>query len=142
MKRLMMIFQALYLGARLRRSATWKDVGAFVAVCAPFLALLGRFAFEAGWLPVALTQEEIDAAALWIWQGSGLVLAYWFRATSIEVGWGSGEETDALREPEPDAALGPESTGVLHRVPWLHVQSPAEARAHPGDDPGLDSFNR
>jgi hypothetical protein len=136
------LFRALWLGAKLRRSATWKDVGAFVAVFSPFLALLGKLAAGAGWLPGEFTRQEIDDVSQWVWQFSGLVLAYWFRATSADVGWGWRQEIGVYPDAEPDDVLAPESAGVLHRVPWLRVSPDASSRCHPGDDPGLDSFNR
>ena len=136
------IVQALWLGAKLRRSATWKDWGAFVAVAAPLLTLIAQYASEQGWLPGEVSAEEIDALALWIWQGSGVVLAYWFRATSEEVGWGKRQEIE--EHPDDDAFDSDPYAGggVLHRLPGVRVQPDSPAHIHPGDDPGPDGFNR
>jgi hypothetical protein len=142
MSRVVQIVQALYLGSKLRHSATWKDAGALVALVAPLVAILGKWAAAAGWLPGELSQAEIDAIAQWVWSGSGIVLAYWFRATSEDVGWGHRQEIEGALLPEPDEQVGPESVGVLHRMPELYLRDNASSHRHPGDDPGLDSFNR
>lgn len=133
--------QALWLGAKLRKSATWKDAGAFAAVAAPLLTLIAQYAAEQGWLPGEVSAEEIDALALWIWQGSGVVLAYWFRATSADVGWGRQQEIETHPEDvyDSDPYAG---GGVLHRLPGVRVQPDSPAHIHPGDDPGPDGFNR
>lgn len=141
MTRILWIFQALFLGAKLKNSATWKTWGTFIAVVAPLLALIGKVASSYGWLPAEFTKEEIDAFAQWVWQGSGILLAYWFQATSTDVGIGKEQEI-GYQVTEPYEELGPETAGVLYHVPSLRVQARGKADLHPGDDPGLDSFNR
>lgn len=87
MKRLKVVLDALWAGQKLRNSATWKNRAAFIAAVAPLLTLVSQFAASRGWLPGELTAEEIEAIGEWVWMGSGIVLAYWFRATSASVGF-------------------------------------------------------
>lgn len=142
MKNLLMIFQALFLGAKLKKSATWKNWGAFVAVFAPVLTLLGKLGAGYGWLPAEFTEEQINDISQWVWQGSGLLLAYWFQSTSADVGLGKSQEIGyQMRADYEEQGVVGESVGVLHTIPELYVHSGSKTNRHAGDDPTLDSFN-
>lgn len=136
------ILRALWMGAKLRKSSSWKNRGAFLAIFVPFAVLCSKVAVAYGWIPAEVSQQEIEEIAQWIWQGYGLLLAYWFRATSDEVGWGGGQEIEEHPDVEQEYDYGAPAGGVLNQQPRLRLPPVAKTNHHPGDDPGLDDFNR
>lgn len=112
---LSMIWRALFAGWRLQRSETWKDAGAVLglmfAVLTPVLHYGSVLLASYGWLPHPLTAEEMVSVQAWFMTTAGPVLAYWFRATSTSVGWGS--HAPDISTDDSDA---PDAAGVLNRA--------------------------
>jgi len=143
---LLILWKALSAGWQLKKAGMWNKLAAVLAMIAPALFFLSKWAAAKGWIPAEMTQEEVDQLSYWLLQGNGIATAYWLRATSTSVGWGE-DQGQVLEEPEAiesrPSAPSPAPAGVLFRDGGLRevssVSSPS-AR-HPGDDPGLGSFN-
>lgn len=86
---LMMIWQALRSGWQLKKSGTWKNIGALISLATPVVFYLSKWAASHGWIPAEVSQDELDQFQQWLLAGSGMATAYWFRATSVNVGWGA-----------------------------------------------------
>ncbi len=146
-EKLPLVLRALWYGQKLKRSAAWKDVAAAASACAPLLLWAMPWLQARGYLPADMTPEEAQALALQIATAALLGAAYFFRATSDRVGFGNREATKPpppLDEDPPDVPPVdfPRPVGVLYQVGRHGLQAGSASAAHPGDAPGLDSFNR
>lgn len=167
---ILMLWKALSSGWQLKQSGFWNKLGAIAALLGPSLFFLSKWAAANGWIPAGITQEEVDQITYWAMQGTGILTAYWMRATNVNQGWQQNSQKRILRDlrqmqvpesryepswasegfseltgggPAPIGEYGAPVVpygGVVRRVRQLHPQAAPDY--FPGDDPSIDSFNR
>lgn len=157
---IIMMWKALSSGWQLKQSGFWNKLGAIAALIGPSLFFLSKWAASKGWIPAEITSDEVDQITYWAMQGTGILTAYWMRATNINQGWQQRSQRQILRDLQtlPQAGYGDAGYaeyrpgyampsvvsggggGVLYRMRQLQGQPPPDHL--PGDDPTIDSFNR
>lgn len=150
MNTLMFVIKAAWRGRQLRNPALWKRWAALSAVLLPFLATLAQQAHTMGWIPIELSQTQLESIGYWLWQGSGVVIAWWTYATSRKIGYVRRHDPEEIDEFPYE--LGPEEHPNFRdrdksdmrdvggsRLRRLRYQAKADPQY--GDDPDLSAFN-
>lgn len=130
------LFEALKAGNKLKNSNVWKNRATALDAVTPLVLALGTWAYSKGYLPEGFTTEDLIGVASVIVTLGMWISGYLHQATSTKVGIGTPpDEYHVSGEVEP--GLLQRDTGL-----WKAVQLGETLEPHPGDDPGLDSFNR
>jgi hypothetical protein len=167
MKKLWALIQALKAGNSLRKPVLWKNVDALGKTLGVLIYWGTMYLSAKGMLPKGVPEElaiSIGGGLATVFTGLSV---YWGYATSEQVGWGRRElseqgyegwrldKTDQQEYAATDSDFPPgwesfndsdSDGGVLFdpRVRQAKRLPPRGAAPyrHPGDDPGLEDFNR